>query len=63
MYRIQDGFGDTIAYLTLDQIKNQSLVEEFGLSSILRSMALKRQEEVDMFFSNSVRIILLYFFL
>jgi hypothetical protein len=53
-YRIQNDFGDTIVDLTLSQIRNQNLVETFGLSNVLRSMALQRQEEIDIFFSNSV---------
>ncbi|CAI2197011.1 15805_t:CDS:2, partial [Funneliformis geosporum] len=54
-YRIQDDYGDTIAELTLNQITNQSLLETFGLNRVLRSMALQRQEEVDIFFSDSVK--------
>ena len=46
-YRIQDEFGDTIAELTLNDIKNQSLLEKFGLYPVLRSMALQKQEEID----------------
>lgn len=53
-YRIQDKFGDTVVDLTLSQIRNQSLLETFGLNSVLRSMALQRQEEIDIFFSDSV---------
>ncbi|CAB4440485.1 unnamed protein product [Rhizophagus irregularis] len=54
-YRIQDKFGDTVVDLTLSQIRNQSLLETFGLNSVLRSMALQRQEEIDIFFSDSIR--------
>ncbi|CAG8750519.1 830_t:CDS:2, partial [Funneliformis caledonium] len=54
-YRIQDDYGDTIAELTLNQITNQSLLETFGLTRVLRSMALQRQEEVDIFFSDAVK--------
>ena len=59
-YRIQDEFGDTITDLAFSQIKNQSLIEVFGLNNTLRSMALQSQEEVDIFFSNSVRIIFFF---
>lgn len=54
IYRIQDEYGDTIIDLTSSQATNQNLVETFGLSNILRSMALQRQDEIDIFFSNSV---------
>ncbi|GBC06142.1 hypothetical protein RclHR1_06650002 [Rhizophagus clarus] len=54
-YRIQNEYGDTIVDLTLSQIINQNLVEIFGLSNVLRSMALQRQEEIDIFFSDSTR--------
>ena len=56
MFRIQDEYGDTIADLTLNQITEQTLVETYGLHRVLTSMALQRQEELDFFFSDAVRI-------
>ena len=54
VYRIQDEYGDTIADLSLNQIRQQSLVETFGLFRVLSSIALQRQEEVDIFFGDAV---------
>jgi hypothetical protein len=62
VYRIQDENGDTIVDLTLNDIRNQSLVETFRLDRVLKSMALQRQEEVDIFFSDAVYIIFYYLF-
>ena len=56
MFRIQDEYGDTIAELTLDQITDQGLLEIYGLPRVLTSMALQRQEELDIFFSDAVWI-------
>ena len=56
MFRIQDEYGDTIAELTLNQIAEQSLVETYGLHRVLTSIALQRQEELDIFFSDAVWI-------
>jgi hypothetical protein len=56
VFRIQDEYGDTIADLTLNQIAEQTLVEIYGLHRVLTSMALQRQEELDIFFSDAVRI-------
>ena len=61
-FRIQDEYGDTIDDLTLNQIKEQSLVEKYGLPHVLNSMALQRQEELDIFFSDAVWIINFFFF-
>jgi hypothetical protein len=59
LYRIQDMYGDTIYDLTLNQISDESLLETFGLERVLSSMAMQRQEEVDIFFGDAVCIIFL----
>ena len=53
-YRIQDEYGDTIADLSLNQIRQQILAKTFGLFRVLSSIALQRQEEVDTFFGDAV---------
>ncbi|KAF0362331.1 heme peroxidase [Gigaspora margarita] len=54
-YRIQDEYGDTIYNLALNDIKNFTLLEQLGLERVLWSIILQRQEEVDIFFSNSTK--------
>ncbi|CAG8548792.1 12902_t:CDS:10 [Cetraspora pellucida] len=54
-YRIQDEYGDTLYNLALNDIKNLTLLETFGLARVLLSMALQRQEEVDIFFADSTK--------
>ncbi|RIB03154.1 heme peroxidase [Gigaspora rosea] len=54
-YRIQDEYGDTLYNLALNDIKNFTLLEQFGLERVLWSIILQRQEEVDIFFSDSTK--------
>ncbi|CAG8767653.1 13729_t:CDS:2, partial [Gigaspora rosea] len=54
-YQIQDEYGNALYNLALDDIKNLTLLEELGLERVLRSMILQRQEEVDIFFSDSTK--------
>ncbi|CAB4423122.1 unnamed protein product [Rhizophagus irregularis] len=54
-YRIQDMYGDTIYDLPLERTKEENLLEAFGLDRVLSSMALQRQEEVDVFFNDASR--------
>ncbi|GBC03861.1 hypothetical protein RclHR1_05370006 [Rhizophagus clarus] len=56
-YRIQDVYGDTMYDLSLDRIQDESLLETFSLERILTSMAMQRQEEVDVFFSDASRFV------
>ncbi|CAG8495900.1 6968_t:CDS:10, partial [Cetraspora pellucida] len=54
-YRIQDEYGDTLYNLALNDIKNLTLLETLGLERVLLSMALQRQEEVDIFVADSTK--------
>ncbi|CAG8757887.1 9826_t:CDS:10, partial [Gigaspora margarita] len=54
-YQIQDEYGNTLYNLALNDIKNLTLLEELGLERVLWSMILQRQEEVDVFFSDSTK--------
>ncbi|CAG8775902.1 1906_t:CDS:2, partial [Racocetra fulgida] len=52
---IPDEYGDTLYDLALNDIKNLTLVEQLGLERVLWSMILQRQEEVDIFLSDSTK--------
>lgn len=52
-------YGDTTYDLSLNRIQDESLLEAFGLERVLSSMALQRQEEVDVFFNDAVWPIIL----
>ncbi|CAG8665874.1 4772_t:CDS:2, partial [Dentiscutata heterogama] len=54
-YRIQDEYGDTLYDLALNDLKNLTLLEQLGLDRVLWSLVLQRQEEVDIFFSDSTK--------
>ncbi|CAG8501919.1 7580_t:CDS:10, partial [Scutellospora calospora] len=54
-YQIRDEYGDTLYNLALSDIKNLTLLEQFGLERVLWSMVLQRQEEVDIFMSDSTK--------
>ncbi|CAG8799842.1 3029_t:CDS:2, partial [Racocetra persica] len=54
-YRIQDEYGDTSYNLGLNDISNQTLLENLGLERVLWSMVLQRQEEIDSFLANSTK--------
>ncbi|RIB20284.1 heme peroxidase [Gigaspora rosea] len=54
-YRIQDDYGDTLYDLALNDIKNLTLLETLGLESVLWSMILQRQEEVDVFLADATK--------
>ncbi|CAG8592167.1 29758_t:CDS:2, partial [Racocetra persica] len=53
--RIQDDYGDTLYNLALNDLKNFTLLEQLGLERVLLSLVLQRQEEVDIFFSDSTK--------
>ncbi|CAG8789675.1 10904_t:CDS:2, partial [Cetraspora pellucida] len=52
-------YGDTLYNLALNDIRNLTLLEQFGLERVLRSMILQRQEEVDIFLVDSIKKIVL----
>ena len=54
-YQIQDEYGDAIVELPLQDILELSLLENFGIASLLRSMSLQRQEDVDIYYSDATR--------
>ncbi|CAG8553398.1 19835_t:CDS:10 [Cetraspora pellucida] len=53
--RIQDEYGDTLYDLVLNDLKNLTLLEQLGLERVLWSLVLQRQEEVDIFLSDSTK--------
>ncbi|CAG8437074.1 5507_t:CDS:10 [Scutellospora calospora] len=54
-YQIQDEYDNTLYNLPLNDIKNLSLLETFGLERVLWSIVLQRQEEVDIFLADSTK--------
>ncbi|CAG8786758.1 17625_t:CDS:2, partial [Racocetra persica] len=55
LYQIRDDHGDVLTNVALNDIKDLTLLENFGLEKVLLSMVLQRQEDVDNFFSNSTK--------
>ncbi|CAG8834527.1 46364_t:CDS:2, partial [Gigaspora margarita] len=48
-------YGNTLYNLSLNDIANLTLLETLGLESVLWSMILQRQEEVDIFLTNATK--------
>ncbi|CAG8768044.1 4046_t:CDS:2, partial [Cetraspora pellucida] len=54
-YQIRDDRGDVLTNVALNDIKDLTLLENFGLEKVLLSMVLQRQEDVDNFLVNSTK--------
>ncbi|GBC07611.1 hypothetical protein RclHR1_07570007 [Rhizophagus clarus] len=54
-HEIVDGQGEPLTTLTLNDLQNSQLIKIFGVPSIALSLALQRQEEVDIYVGDFVR--------
>ena len=54
-FQIQDEFGNAIVELSLQNVMNATFLEFFGVTRLLRSTSLQRQEDVDIYYSDATR--------
>ncbi|CAH1764807.1 16_t:CDS:10, partial [Entrophospora sp. SA101] len=54
-FQIQDEYGDAVVELSLENIMKLGFLENFGVASLLRSISLQRQEDVDIYYSDATR--------